>query len=381
VTHLQASARSKLAQQPPACPAQPSLTVSRGGSGRHAQCRRYGRSRGAHRHSVSGHRADRSGALHGLSSLALSRRGDAALDEDQRVWTGGWSSSRPSKYILSRPFIEEGLERLQGVRYVIKRKNERYGYVMDRRREFTTILDTEESYRFHDRWVDLLASTGDEELDRYLYEIRIPRASILRFVLEVVEEVGNLHRDGIIHGDIKPSNALVNRNGKALIDDVGLMVGDISPTVTAGWSPGEQLLRQPLSCAADVFPLGQVLLHVLSAQSLGREVSYKMPDGKKSIVIEDPTIYIAAADGCIGSSAIRKSWCRFIEGALKTGPGQRWPNAIVMAGEMRTLIDRGGISGDVNINLPWGDRPSLVHRGSGEIGVGWAMHYSQITRL
>jgi serine/threonine protein kinase len=300
-----------------------------------------------------------------------------ALDGDQSIWTGGWSSSEPEMFIMSRQFIEEGLERLAGVRYVIRRKKDQHGYVWARGDEFTTVIDTEVQHRFHESWVDLLTSAGDDELARHVYEMRIPRISIIKFVLEVIEEVGDLHNSGRIHGDIKPSNTLVSRNGKALIDDVGLTVGEISPTVTVSWSPFEQLLRQPLSCAADVFPLGQMLLHVLGGQLLGREVSYRMPEGKRGVIVEDPAIYMAV-NGCIPSFAIRKDWCRFIEKALKTDPGQRWQSAGAMAAELRALVDRNGIEGHVSINLPWDKRPSLVHSGNGEIGMGWVMRYDEI---
>jgi serine/threonine protein kinase len=84
-----------------------------------------------------------------------------------------------------------------------------------------------------------------------------------------------MHDRQEIHGDIKPSNTLISRNGKTLIDEGSLGVGDISPTVTLGWSPGEQLLRQPLSCAADIFPLGQMLLYILDGEQLGKDVRYR----------------------------------------------------------------------------------------------------------
>lgn len=303
-----------------------------------------------------------------------------ALDDNQSVWTGGWTTSRPQSFVLSRPFIEEGLERLPGVRYVIKRRSDRYTNMRASEHDFTIVIDTDVPQRFHSQWTALLTSAGDEEITRYGYEILIPRISIIRFLLEVIEEVGDLHGQGQIHGDIKPSNTLVNRNGRLLIDHVDLAVGDISPTVTVGWSPYEQLVRQPLSCAADVFSLGQMLLHVLGGELLGRQVSYRMPKGKTGIIIEDPSIYMSA-DGCIGSSVIRKKWCRFIEKALKTDSDHRWENAGVMAEELRTLIDQDGIKGHVSIGLPWGVQPSLVRKGDGDIDMGWIMHSKQLTRI
>ena len=280
---------------------------------------------------------------------------------------------------MSRPFIEEGLERLADVRYLIWRKND-VDWNTPPEKQYTIITDTVAPEGFIASWADLLSSKDYDELSRFTYNIRIPRLSIVSFILEVIEEVSELHRGGTIHGDIKPSNTLVNRNGKALIDEVGLAVGDVSPTITVGWSPYEQLLRQPLSCAADVFPLGLLLLSVLGGQPLGREVSCRMPGGEISVVVEDPTIYMEDSSR-VPSAEIRKSWCRFIEKTLRTDHRKRIPSAAAMAGELHALVDREGIEGDVSITLPWGDKPCLTYAEDGTMTAGWVMEYAELTRL
>jgi hypothetical protein len=303
------------------------------------------------------------------------------LEPAQRVWSGGWSAAEPPSLILSRPFIEEGLERLSGVQYVIKRKNDAPTYYTGARYEpFTTILETEQPEQFIAGWLDILSSAAYEDLLKLSHEIRVPRSSVISFILEVAEEVAGLHEQGIIHGDIKPSNTLVNRAGRTLIDEVGLMVGDTSPTITAGWSPCEQLLRMPLSCAADIFPLGQLLRHFMDGQTLGREVTYRMPDGGTATIIEDPTIYISE-NSCIRSAETRKKWCHFIEKALRTDHRHRWPSAGAMAEELRPLVEQKDVEGYVSLKLPWGDQPSLAHTGNGELTVAWVMQHHQITRL
>jgi hypothetical protein len=294
------------------------------------------------------------------------------LDASQLTWSGGWTNSKPKSLVLSRPFIEEGLERLSDVQYLIRK---RIDY-----REPEFLCNTWHPQECAEAWVDVLTNSDENDLSNVSHEVLVPRSSIIGFILEVIDEVAELHDSGRIHGDIKPSNMLINRNGKALIDEVGLNVGDVSPTVTVGWSPYEQLIRQPLSCAADIYPLGQLLIHVVGGQSLGKEVSYRMPGGQKSTVIEDPTIYISD-DGCIPSAPTRKKWCRLLEKAIKTDPRERWPTARAMGEDLRKLVDRTDVEGYVTLKLPWGERPSLIHERQGKVATGWIIRYQEITRL
>ena len=282
-----------------------------------------------------------------------------ALDSSPTAWSGGWAEgSSGQRLIIGRPFIEEGLERLRGVGYVIQSHGDP--------------VATYEPKTFIKNWTDLLASADDTELQQVSYKIIIPRSSIARFTLDIIDEVSRLHERGRIHGDIKPSNILVSRNDTLLIDDAELNIGDISPTVTPGWSPGEQLLRKPLSVAADIFSLGQLVLHVLAAEPLGREVRYRMPGGQIALLFDDPAVYIEPANPCAPVET-REDWCRLIERALRTDPNERWPTARSMADEMRSFLQREDLRGEVEIKLPWGDRPSLILDTKGQPTAGWVI--------
>src|SRR5205085_1591998 len=49
-----------------------------------------------------------------------------------------------------------------------------------------------------------------------------PPAERVRLLLKVAHVIGPLHRAGVVHGDIKPGNAIVDARGGAHVIDFGL---------------------------------------------------------------------------------------------------------------------------------------------------------------
>jgi WD40 repeat protein len=86
---------------------------------------------------------------------------------------------------------------------------------------------------------------------------RLPTANCLRLALDVVSGLAQLHREGLVHRDVKPGN-IIYVHGRAKLADIGLVSarGEGRTFVgTEGYIPPEG----PGSPAADLYALGIVL--------------------------------------------------------------------------------------------------------------------------
>lgn len=101
---------------------------------------------------------------------------------------------------------------------------------------------------------------------------RLKPGMAVAIMRESLAGIAALHREDIVHGDVKPSNIMVKRTGNLKIIDVGSAVDlncpPVNRTCTPQYAAPEVLEREELSPRSDLCSLGYVLIELLSGQPL-----------------------------------------------------------------------------------------------------------------
>jgi eukaryotic-like serine/threonine-protein kinase len=118
-----------------------------------------------------------------------------------------------------------------------------------------------------DRWTNVnqvILSTGP-------VQPRLKPGVAIRILRECLAGLAALHRDGIVHGDIKPANIMVKRTGNAKIIDIGSAMDLDHAAARRMWSPAyaapEVLAGGKNTPQSDLASLGYVLIELLAGQS------------------------------------------------------------------------------------------------------------------
>ena len=103
---------------------------------------------------------------------------------------------------------------------------------------------------------------------------RLPASRVLEIGLALAEALSHLHRNGLVHRDVKPSNVIFVK-GRPKLADIGLVTDasdQCSIVGTEGYLPPEG----PGTPQADIFALGKVLYEAVTG--LDRRSFPKMPE-------------------------------------------------------------------------------------------------------
>ena len=109
-------------------------------------------------------------------------------------------------------------------------------------------------------------------IDVYCDRQQLDIAARLRLMVQVCDAVAAAHRSLIVHLDLKPSNLLVDRDGRARLLDFGtaklVRPGDLTSTrqMTPLYASPEQLRGESVTTACDVYSLGVVLYELVTGE-------------------------------------------------------------------------------------------------------------------
>jgi len=183
-----------------------------------------------------------------------------------------------------------------------------------------------------------------EEKQRYLERVlftqgptqpRFKAGVAMAIIRDCLTALAALHREQIVHGDIKPSNIMLRRSGHAKIIDMGsaycLHDRPDHLNCTPEYAALEVLLGDEATVLSDLASLGFVLVELLSGQRLAPEntnlagcvaLKRELPDRLSSILPED----VQRNDLLMG----------FIHSMVSPDPEKRFPSA-----EAANLFEHG----------------------------------------
>lgn len=99
---------------------------------------------------------------------------------------------------------------------------------------------------------------------------RLKPGVAIQILRECLAGLAALHREGIVHGDIKPANIMVKRTGNAKIIDIGSAMDLDQASARRMWSPAyaapEILAGGKNTPQSDLASLGYVLIEMLAGQ-------------------------------------------------------------------------------------------------------------------
>ncbi len=185
--------------------------------------------------------------------------------------------------------------------------------------------------------------------------ITLSRQSIGHVVYEISKAVDIFHEADKIHADLKPGNILLTKSGPALIDDFKLSPGDISPGWTPNWSAPEQVMRQPVSYASDIYSLGLLLVSLMTGKLIGEIRKFKIPSirdlDKEHNVFYNPSVYIKEPEQVFTNG--KSEWVSFIESCLKFESKLRPQTAPEFSKTLSELLNNCPLAGDISFSISY----------------------------
>jgi len=193
-----------------------------------------------------------------------------------------------------------------------------------------------------------------ERIDRYVELHGLDVEARVRLFLDVLAAVAHAHSRLIVHRDIKPSNILVTADGTVKLLDFGIaallgpeeqqLTREVDLGLTPEYAAPEQLLKQPVTTATDVYALGVVLFVMLA----GRHPHD--PEGKSTLEIAratldcDPPQPSKVADDSSRGRALRGDLDNIIAKALRKDAGERYGTAEAFAQDLRFYLAHQPVS-------------------------------------
>src|SRR3954463_7349279 len=165
------------------------------------------------------------------------------------------------------------------------------------------------------------------------YEIR----EVGEIIRQLLDGLGHAHAAGVIHRDVKPSNILINNDGRIKVSDFGIariessqltQVGDVLGT--PHYMAPEQFMGADVGVQADLYSVGVIAYELLT----GRK-----PFTGNSAKVMHQVLNVPPADASGLNAKLSSLVDRVLHRALAKKPQDRYRSAREFADEFQAAID------------------------------------------
>jgi serine/threonine protein kinase len=169
----------------------------------------------------------------------------------------------------------------------------------------------------------------------------IDQSLVVKIGTDVAEGLNAANNIGLIHGDVKPENILLDANGNAKVVDFGLAYfRDKGQQPDGIWGTPyyiapEKVRRQPSDARSDIYSLGATLFHALAGQPPF--------EGKTPIDVVKARLVRPAPDLHEVRPDIKPELETIIRRMLEAEPARRHPNYQSLISDLRALQNKMGM--------------------------------------
>ncbi len=155
---------------------------------------------------------------------------------------------------------------------------------------------------------------------------RLKPGVAVAIVRDCLGALAALHREGVVHGDVKPSNIMLKRTGSAKIVDIGSAFEVVNPpahrTCTPYYAAPEVLEGETCTPRSDLASLGYMLIELLAGQSpfAGKTTYKELLEAKRYL----PSRLYDLLPGEVTCNELLMTFCRQL---IAPQPSQRFPSA------------------------------------------------------